>query len=126
MTTRWQAVLAELKAGATIHEALDAIAATGEIRDRLLERYNADQQTKPSLGWPRERIKAYWRDDPKSRVRVETLKRGDIFLDCGGSAYRYERPDGALSGVHHVETLDRTERTQFAGRAEVIPLRSKS
>jgi hypothetical protein len=77
----------------------------------------------PTIGWPRQRVIAAWRNSPKLRVRVETLKRGDIFFSSEGEAWCYVRADGALSGAHHVESLNGKDKTTFAGCAEVLPIR---
>jgi hypothetical protein len=58
-----------------------------------------------------------WKRGP--RVRVDTLKRGDRFVASDGLIYTYVRPDGALSGVHHVEGPS-GEKTSFAGCAEGV------
>lgn len=59
--------------------------------------------------------------EQSARVRMDTLSRGDRFLDCQGSEWTYVRRDGALSGVHHVRNA-RDEKTCFAGCAEVVLL----
>jgi hypothetical protein len=63
---------------------------------------------------------ARWSKGP--RVRVETLARNALFLAIDGERYRYARPDGALSGVHHVTHEGDHQSTSFAGCAEVVAL----
>ena len=54
------------------------------------------------------------------RVRVDSLRRGEWFLDINGSVWRYERPHGTGVGVRHV-VAPSGERSCFAGCAEVVP-----
>ena len=92
-----------------------------DVRGATVEIVDVDTDEAPSLGWPRERARLAWLVYP--RVRVDSLKRGDVFFSRDGDAWRYIRKDGALSGVHHVETLDalrEIEKTTFAGCAEVL------
>lgn len=55
---------------------------------------------------------------PERLVRIDTLKKGQRFVDISGRVWVYERVDGALSGVHHVEGAGGF-KTSFAGCAEV-------
>ena len=95
-----------------------------DIRGATVEIVDIDTDEKPSLGWPRERVKLAWRHLP--RVRVDTLKRGDVFFSSEGDAWRYVRPDGASSGAHHVESIGGDTRSSFAGCAEVLKLSRRS
>jgi hypothetical protein len=53
------------------------------------------------------------------RVRVDTLKPGDLFLCMTGRIYQYvRRDDDAL--VHHVESIYGTVKTTFPGSAQVV------
>lgn len=58
-----------------------------------------------------------WEQGP--RVRVDSLRKGDEFLDIQGGRWVYERKDGALSGALWV-TNDTGFKTCFAGCAEVV------
>ena len=62
---------------------------------------------------------ARWTRGP--RVRVDSLRKGERFLSIDGARFTYVRPDGALSGVHHVVGDDGVT-TCFAASAEVVPL----
>ena len=73
-----------------------------------------------SAGSPTETLIFAWHVLP--RVRIDSLHRGDIFASSEGEVWRYVRRDGALSGVHHVESLGGEQHTSFAGSAEVIAL----
>lgn len=64
-----------------------------------------------------------WCERP--RVRVDTLKKGDMFVAIDGCQYTYDRVDGACSGVHHV-IGDTDEKTSFAGCAEVVKMEKRS
>lgn len=61
-----------------------------------------------------------WTQAEGSRVRVDSLKRGERGIASDGETYTYERVDGALSGVHYV-VYNGGERTTFAGCAEWVP-----
>lgn len=65
---------------------------------------------------PREIRASQWAKGP--RVRIDTLRRGQRFLDIEGTAWTYDRIDGALSGVHHVHNVKGA--SCFAGCAEVL------
>lgn len=54
-----------------------------------------------------------------TKVRVDTLKKGDKFTPAYGGHYTYERVDGASSGVHHVTDAKDGRGTMFCACAEV-------
>lgn len=51
-------------------------------------------------------------------VRVDSLRRGDLFVAADGTRWTYERRDSANHGAHHA-VRDDGHRSAFAGCADV-------
>ena len=53
-------------------------------------------------------------------VRVDSLKRGAVFIDAQGTWWTFERQDSANSGAYHATREHDGHKDCFAGCAKVV------
>ena len=69
---------------------------------------------------PAAQVDPKWEAGP--RVRIDTMRKGDVFTDICGDVWTYVRRDGVSSGVCHVMSPGGVV-TCFAGCAEGMKVR---